>query len=66
MRGSVSQELSRIWIQENVDPTVKKQPGWTRVNCAQQVLCAVLFAAFEYKFLFRNLKVTLWYMFKLE
>ncbi|KAG1935159.1 hypothetical protein F2P79_019495 [Pimephales promelas] len=36
MRGSVSQELSRIWIQENVDPTVKKQLGWTNVNCAEQ------------------------------
>lgn len=40
MRGSVSQELSRIWLQENVDPTAKKHQGWKKGNCAQQVLCA--------------------------
>ncbi|XP_056091986.1 uncharacterized protein LOC130071300 isoform X2 [Rhinichthys klamathensis goyatoka] len=42
MRGSVSQELSRIWLQENVDPTVKKQLGWRKVNCTQQAVLQFL------------------------
>lgn len=40
MRGLVSQDLARIWLQENMDPTAKKQQGWKKGNCAQQVLCA--------------------------
>ncbi|XP_077049891.1 uncharacterized protein LOC143696906 isoform X2 [Siphateles boraxobius] len=42
MRGSVSQELSRIWLQENVDPTAKKQQGWKKGNCAQQAVLQLL------------------------
>ncbi|XDV29155.1 hypothetical protein PO909_032308 [Leuciscus waleckii] len=42
MRGSVSQELSRIWLQENVDPTAKKQQGWKKGNCAQQAVLQFL------------------------
>lgn len=40
MRGSASQDLARIWLQENMDPTAKKQQGRKKGNCAQQVLCA--------------------------
>ncbi|ROL23538.1 Kielin/chordin-like protein [Anabarilius grahami] len=36
MRGSASQDLARIWLQENMDPTAKKQQGWKKGNCAQQ------------------------------
>ncbi|KAK7160534.1 hypothetical protein R3I93_008243 [Phoxinus phoxinus] len=42
MRGLVSQELSRIWLQENVDPTAKKQQGWKKGNCAQQAVLQFL------------------------
>ncbi|XP_016364711.1 uncharacterized protein LOC107705772 [Sinocyclocheilus rhinocerous] len=36
MRGSVSQDLARIWLQEKLDPTAKTQQGWKTGNCAQQ------------------------------
>ncbi|XP_016308444.1 uncharacterized protein LOC107662842 [Sinocyclocheilus anshuiensis] len=42
MRGSVSQDLTRIWIQENVDPTAKKQQGWKTGNCAQKAVLQFL------------------------
>ncbi|KTF91022.1 hypothetical protein cypCar_00035716 [Cyprinus carpio] len=42
MRCSVSQDLTRIWIQENVDLTAKKQQGWKTGNCAQQAVLQFL------------------------
>ncbi|XP_051725447.1 uncharacterized protein LOC127499314 isoform X2 [Ctenopharyngodon idella] len=42
MRGLVSQDLARIWLQENMDPTAKKQQGWKKGNCAQQAVLQFL------------------------
>ncbi|XP_048024062.1 uncharacterized protein LOC125253868 isoform X2 [Megalobrama amblycephala] len=42
MRGSASQDLARIWLQENIDPTAKKQQGWKKGNCAQQAVLQFL------------------------
>ncbi len=40
MRGSVSQELTRIWLQEELENTARTQQGWKTGNCTQQVMCA--------------------------
>ncbi len=41
MRGSDSQDLTRIWLQEKLDPTARAQQDWKTGNCTQQVLCAL-------------------------
>ncbi len=40
MRGSDSQDLTRIWLQEKLDPAARAQQDWKTGNCTQQVLCA--------------------------
>ncbi|XP_067275533.1 uncharacterized protein [Pseudorasbora parva] len=42
IRGSVSQDLARIWLQENIDPTAIKQQVWKKGNCAQQAVLQFL------------------------
>nr|XP_055030962.1 uncharacterized protein LOC129419806 [Misgurnus anguillicaudatus] len=42
MRGSVSQDLARIWLQENPDPNVKKEQGWKTASCTQQAVLQLL------------------------
>ncbi|XP_050991380.1 uncharacterized protein LOC127180984 [Labeo rohita] len=42
LRGSVSQDLTRIWLQQNLDSTAKKQQGWKTGNCAQQAVLQFL------------------------
>ncbi|KAF4101145.1 hypothetical protein G5714_017577 [Onychostoma macrolepis] len=42
MRGSVSQDLTRIWLQEKLDPTARTQQGWKTGNCTQQAVLQFL------------------------
>ncbi|KAL1257117.1 hypothetical protein QQF64_012662 [Cirrhinus molitorella] len=42
MRGAVCQDLTRIWLQENLDPTAKNQQDWKTGNCTQQAVLQFL------------------------